>query len=137
MHRRFAVVGLALAMCGTVVQGQGGPDGLSQAQRLDLSQRLASASQTKPLGQFVIRMDVVGPQLTRVYVTRNGVEEATFEAPSFTVAMGPNGTTLRSSEGIITMQGIEVTGGYGPALYRFEPNGELGISENQLRPIRK
>lgn len=84
MNRRFAVLGLAVAMCGTAVAGQ-------------TSQTAASST------PVVVRVESVGPQLTRVRVMRDGVEVATLESAAFTISTDPRGGTAIASSDTLTI----------------------------------
>ena len=131
MNRRFAVLGLAVAMCGTgsAVAGQ-----LSEAEQMArreaaLRNRMVLADpatsstgdQVQP-GQLsgtyasgigpllAVRMESVGPQLSPLHLTRNGVEEWTFESTVFTISPGTSGTTITSSDVVtVTRPGSQVS----------------------------
>ncbi len=169
MNRRFAVLGLAVAMCGTGVAGQTAqkdapvnPELLQQDGPVNpelLHQDVpvllpASGDQTpaKPGGAFAntypvlkptgsqtqpattapvaitpapggfsnayprptqaqtgiitFRVESVGPQRTRIYLTRNGVDAGTFESTGFTVTTGTSETSISASGPVsITVDG--------------------------------
>ena len=103
MNRRFAALGLALAMCGTgsVVAGQTAqkdtpvattPASPSTGGVSNLVLLSASAQQ---LGNTVsFRVEPVEPQRMRLSIIDSGVEKATVEASGITVTTGPDGTTV-------------------------------------------
>ena len=104
MNRRFVVLGLALAMCGTgsAVAGQSetrlselAPDAVQmQGSAMAMSLR---AMQHRGLGPLVVTVESVGPSFTRIHLIQQGVELATFESAAFTVTSGADGTTITSS----------------------------------------
>ena len=81
MTRRLAGLGLLVAISGSMVHGQG--PGTPQA------------AQPAPV---VVQTESVGPQRTRLHVTRNGVVQATLESSAFTIRTDSSGTTITSSD---------------------------------------
>ena len=80
MNRRFAVLGLVLAMCGTV-SGQ-------------TEQTTAPVVLPTQPGPTSLRVESVGPLLTRISLMRNGAEELALTGASYTVTMDAKGTTI-------------------------------------------
>jgi hypothetical protein len=80
MTRRLAGLGLAIAMSGSIVHGQG-----------------TAATQTTTPGPVVVQTESVGPQRTRLRVTRNGAVQATLESSAFTIRTDSSGTTITSA----------------------------------------
>jgi hypothetical protein len=110
MNRRFAVLGLAVAMVGSVVVG------------LTAQQDAPVATSQTQAGPVVVRVEAVGPQLTRLHVTRNGVEQATFEAAAFTISTSTTGTVIASA-GEVTMTAPARVVSVGKFQARFPTDG--------------
>lgn len=91
MNRRFAVLALTVAMFGSAVAGQ--------TVQKDAPLEILPAAETPPR-PVVVRVEAVGPQLTRLRVTRDGIEQATFEAAAFTISTGTTGTVIAAAEGV-------------------------------------
>jgi hypothetical protein len=111
MNRRFAVLGLAVALSGAVVAGQTPyrlneipPDALempSSAMGALLRMRQSvshAANPSQPWAPLVVTVEAVGPKLTRVRLTQQDLPLATFEAAAFTVTTGTDGTTIAASD---------------------------------------
>ena len=103
MNRRFAVLGLAVATFGTVVAGQttqkDAPVAITPAPSptggfSNLYPRRPPADAQPQLGAVAFRVESVGPQRMRLYLTQNGVDKGTVESSGFTVTTGPGGTTI-------------------------------------------
>ena len=114
MIRRLAVLGLAVAMCATLVAGQTEyrlneipPDAQempanAMARLLQMVQTLrghnsGAANPAQQLGPLVVSIELVGPKLTRLHLTQHGSKLATLESAAFTVTTGTDGTTITAS----------------------------------------
>ena len=153
MNRRFAVLGLVLAMCGTgsTVAGQSetriselAPD----AVRVDtalmaalLRMRQDSWRRDNPgqqLGPLVVTVESVGPKFTRIHLTQNGVTLGTFESTAFTVTTGAEGTTITSSNRVRTRNGSRMSWTDDGFEVRTSPAGEIFTSyrSGPVPPVR-
>jgi hypothetical protein len=88
MTRRLAGLGLAMAMSGSIVHGQG-----------------TATTQATPPAPVVVQTEAIGPQRTRLQVTRNGVVQATLESSAFTIRTDSRGTTITSSDEMSITEG--------------------------------
>lgn len=55
------------------------------------------------LGPLVVSVESVTPQLTRIHLTRDGIEVNTLEAAAFTITTGASGTTITCA-GTVTIE---------------------------------
>ena len=113
MIRRLAVLGLAVAICGALVAGQTAqtdapvtPELLQQdgpVVKLGHSNPPVGlpTGQSRP-GPLSLRVESVGPLLTRISLMRDGAEELALTGGSFTATTDAKGTT-------ITTYNVEVT----------------------------
>jgi hypothetical protein len=112
VNRRLVVLALALAMCGTLVAGQtAAPKDVTptQAQPGRLSGTYANGWGSL----LAVRVESVDPQLSRLHLTRNGLDLTrtwTFESTAFTVTPGTSGTIITSSDVVtVTRPGSKVS----------------------------
>jgi hypothetical protein len=130
MNRRFAVLGLAVAVSGSIVAGQTAPTtapvpitpapgGFSNAYP-----RPTQAQQ----GLTTFRVESVGPQRTRIHVTTDGVEQWTLEASGFTVTTQASGTAITTSGPVTMATSDGKTISVGALTLQFAPSGRVSGS---------
>ena|SRR5579871_2738416 len=113
MMRRFAQLALISTTCGFASMG---------------SVRAQGASNTTPepsaITTTVITVEAAGPQLTRLHVSRGGVERVVIESSGFTITTDATGTTVKIPDGArFTTVGADktTTGDLVPGSYFFFP----------------